>query len=225
MGAKFLCCLPLRLGVLIISFLQFLVSGFAAVLLTVGLVLDYEHKDGTPRIRLGTKIITIFTIFLHVLVALICLTGFIGGLRKMESHVRMFSDLLTFSLIFHAIGVTANLIFYFVDKGNFRTNCIEKGSPDAVCDAPSKLPAWAVIVSAIIPIVFQAYGVYIVWSYDKLLRVEAMHLHKMHLRRESFSSGPELGEESHSLTNPPQAAGYPYADKSHSFGAGQADHV
>jgi hypothetical protein len=40
MGAKYLCCLPLRLGVLLISFLQFIVSLAVAGILAAALVLN-----------------------------------------------------------------------------------------------------------------------------------------------------------------------------------------
>ncbi|KAJ7479636.1 hypothetical protein FB451DRAFT_1448731 [Mycena latifolia] len=223
MGAKYLCCLPLRLGVLVISFLQFLVSAFTAVILGAALVLDAHDKDGSPRIPLGTKIITIITMVGHIFVALICLVGFIGGIRKKESYVGAFSILLRYSLIVHVTTAVANLILYVVDRNDFRDKCIGDSTDQKVidaCDKATKLPLWAVIVSMTIPILFQAYGVYIVSAYEKSLYKEEA-LHKMHLRRESFSRGPvyvPVGEEARPLTNAPQLD-YPYADKSHSFGA------
>jgi hypothetical protein len=42
MGAKYLCCLPLRLGVLVISFLQFLSNAAVTGLLAYALILDAE---------------------------------------------------------------------------------------------------------------------------------------------------------------------------------------
>ena len=45
MAAKFLCCLPLRLGVLIISFVQFLFAGAIAGLLWFSVWYSKEHEN------------------------------------------------------------------------------------------------------------------------------------------------------------------------------------
>ena len=48
MGAKFLCCLPLRLGVLVISLIQFLVCGGVAGLLWWALCSN-QNNDGNAQ--------------------------------------------------------------------------------------------------------------------------------------------------------------------------------
>ncbi|KAJ7631823.1 hypothetical protein B0H17DRAFT_1108528 [Mycena rosella] len=228
MAPKYLCCLPLRFGVLVLSFLQFAASAFAAVILAIALVLDAEHKTGTTRIPTGTRVVAIITVVVQATIAIICLFGFIGAIRKKESFVSIFATLLKFSLVVHVTAVVATVILYAVDKDEFRKQCIGASTNQKVidaCTAPNSLDLWVVIVVATVPLIFQAYGVYIVSSYDKALLNEShSSLHPMHLHRESFEIGTAyvpVGEESHSLTSHPQAS-YPYAEKSHSFGA---DHV
>ncbi|KAJ6558441.1 hypothetical protein DFH09DRAFT_1365113 [Mycena vulgaris] len=224
MGAKYLCCLPLRLGVLIISFLQFVVSAFAAGLIAFFLVLQANHETVKgirfeTEIPTRTKIIAIVVAVIYGLVALVSLTGFIGAIRKKESFVGIFSNLLRFFLVVQVAAVVAYFVLYFVDKDEFSKLCIGSSTDQQVidaCNATSKHSLWVVIVSAIVPILFQAYGVYIVSCY-----VTKLHNQKF-LRQESFGfKGPgyvPVPEENHPLTH--QAA-YPYADNSHSFGPGQ----
>jgi hypothetical protein len=93
MGAKYLCCLPLRLGVLVISFLQFLSNAAVTGLLAYALILDAEGiflcnpsdssclkfttgKDSVD-IPHRTRIIAIVLASVCGLVALISLTGLV----------------------------------------------------------------------------------------------------------------------------------------------------
>ncbi|KAJ7729527.1 hypothetical protein DFH07DRAFT_945580 [Mycena maculata] len=188
MGAKsHLCCLPLRLGVLVISFLQVVASALATTILIDALVLDASR--------------------------------FIGAVRKKEFYVAMFSGLLRFFFVIQTAVVVAYFVRYFVDKAQFRKLCIGDSTDQNVtnaCDSPSKLSLWILIVSAVVPLLFQAYGVYIVSQYLRKLHNESV------LQQESFGfKGPgyaPVPEENLPLTNQP---GYLYTDKAHSFGQGQ----
>ncbi|KAJ7729065.1 hypothetical protein DFH07DRAFT_756993 [Mycena maculata] len=208
MGAKYLCCLPLRLGVLVISFIHFVASAFASAILIYALVLDSQ----------GPIAIIVLSIICG-LDAFISLTGFIGAIRKKKSHVASFSSLLRSFFVIQVVSVIAYFVLYFVDKSQFRKLCIGDSTDQNVinaCDSPSKLSLWILVVSAIVPLLFQAYGLYVVSSYVRQLRNESL------LQQESFGfEGPDYArvpEESHPLTYQP---GYPYADNAHSFGAGQ----
>jgi hypothetical protein len=58
--------------------------------------------------------------------------------------------------------VVAYIILYFVDKDEFKKLCLNSlnGSTDQnaidACNSPGKLSLWALIVSAVLPILFQA---------------------------------------------------------------------
>ncbi|KAJ7209677.1 hypothetical protein GGX14DRAFT_697770 [Mycena pura] len=216
MGAKYLCCLPLRLGVLVISFLSFLSSGFAAGILIAGLILDAEGKLN-GKLPSRTRIIAIVVAAVTAIAALISLTGFIGAIRKKESYVRAYSALVRIAFSIQVAVSVAFIILFFVDKKEFVNICNGVSSDQATtddCINSTALHPWAVIVSALIPIVFQAYGVYIVTAYARKLRNEHF------LREETFGyKGPgyqPVQEETHPLTHQPA---YPYADNSHSFGS------
>ena len=57
MAAKFLCCLPLRLGVIVISFIQILVCGGYAGLLWWALWYDKEHANDCKHVPLPPMLV------------------------------------------------------------------------------------------------------------------------------------------------------------------------
>ncbi|KAJ7350399.1 hypothetical protein DFH08DRAFT_109062 [Mycena albidolilacea] len=226
MGAKYLCCLPLRLGVLLISLVQFFASALVSGLLTFVLVREAQgrpvfenndHEEVFFHFSSRTKTVGIILAAVYGFVALIAFTGFVGAIRKRASYVRVFSSLLQGSLALQVVLVIAYFVLYFADKDEFKKICIGQSTDQKVIDNCNDLNkgknVWAFVVAAIIPILSQAYGVYIVSSYAKKLRNEEF------LDQESFGfKGPgyaPVSEESHPLTH---QGPYPYADNSHSFG-------
>ncbi|KAJ7350383.1 hypothetical protein DFH08DRAFT_958068 [Mycena albidolilacea] len=208
MGAKYLCCLPLRLGVLVISFLQFITSAAVTGLLAYVLVLDAEDK-ASIQIPSRTRIIMIVLSGVYGLVAVISLTGFIGAIRKKESYVGIFLRLIQGFLAVQILLTLANVILYFVDKNEFNKLCIGSSTDQRVidaCNSSSNLALWTVIVSAVVPIIFSAYGVYIVSAYAQKLR-----------SRDAFVFNPGYArvgdQDSYPLTHPPAYGNDPFAHK------------
>ncbi|KAJ7129009.1 hypothetical protein C8R43DRAFT_1026829 [Mycena crocata] len=204
MAPKYLCCLPLRLGVLLISFFSFLSNAVVSGLLAFVLILDREdklkNKDGVQvELRSRFRIAMIVLASVCGLVALISFTGFIGAIRKKESYVGVFTNLLRFFLVVQIAVVVAYFILYFVDKNKFASACINGSTDQSVidaCNGTSKLSIPVLIVSAVLPLLFQAYGVYIVAAYARKLRQEGAYA--------------RVGEESYPLTH---EAAHPYVDK------------
>ncbi|KAJ7767035.1 hypothetical protein DFH07DRAFT_769711 [Mycena maculata] len=210
--AHYLCCLPLRLGVLVISFLQLMASSLATAILVYVLVLDAEDNDESTKIPSRTRIIVIVLAAIYGLVAFISLTGFIGAIRKKESYVALFSGLLKFFFVIQLAAVVVYFVLYFVEKEQHKKAvCIGTAEQNVMNACASKLSLWMMIVSAVVPLLFQAYGVYVVAEYA----------HKLHNEEPldfAVQGYPHVHEESHPLTHQP---GYPYADKAHSFGLDQ----
>ncbi|KAJ6495684.1 hypothetical protein C8R47DRAFT_1069549 [Mycena vitilis] len=211
MGAKYLCCLPLRFGVLVISLLGFLSSAAVTGLLAYVLILNAQDKESVD-IPARTRSIAIVLAAIYGLVALISLTGFIGAIRKKESYVGVFSTLLRFFLFLQVAVVVAYIVLYFIDKNEFKKLCIGNSTDQNVinaCNSSGSLSVGVVIASAVVPILFQAYGVYIVTAYARKLRTEDTTVFNG-----SGASYVRVGEpeESHPVTYQPT---YPYADNAH----------
>ncbi|KAJ7668510.1 hypothetical protein DFH06DRAFT_982286 [Mycena polygramma] len=208
MGAKYFCCLPLRFGVLVISLLGFLSSAAVTGLLAYVLILDAQGKESVD-IPSRTRTIAIVLAAIYGLVALISLTGFIGAVRKKESYVGIFSTLLRFFLFLQVAVVIAYIVLYFIDKNEFKKLCVGDSTDQNVidaCNSSGSLSVGVVIASAVVPVLFQAYGVYVVTAYARKLRTEDT----------SVFNGPGTSyvrvgepEESHPLTYQPT---YPYTD-------------
>ncbi|KAF7375883.1 hypothetical protein MSAN_00002700 [Mycena sanguinolenta] len=199
MGAKYLCCLPLRLGVLVISFLQFILSLGVAGLLAAALIVDARDKDenNSSRITSRTKIVMIVVCVIYAFTALISLTGFIGAIRKKESYVGAFLRIIQLFLVIQVAAMVAYFILFFTDKDEFRRICIGDSTDQDVintCNSSSNLDLWVVIVSSVIPVLFSAYGVYIVGAYARKLR-----------EQDAFVFNPgyvRVGEESPPINTP-----------------------
>jgi len=73
MGAKFLCCLPLRLGVLVISVIQFLICGGVAGLLWWALC---NQKNDVSVVVGNMKTTVIIVGVIYTIAALVGLLGF-----------------------------------------------------------------------------------------------------------------------------------------------------
>ncbi|KAF7375884.1 hypothetical protein MSAN_00002800 [Mycena sanguinolenta] len=227
MAAKYLCCLPLRLGVLLMSFFLFLASGAVSGVLAYLLVREAQgrpvfetHKNGTSEevtlhFSSRTRTVGIVLAVAYGLVAIISFTGFLGAIRKKESYVRVFSRLLQGSLAVQIILVIAYFVLYFGDRKEFTKLCANNSKDQATidnCDNLSK-SVWVFVVAAIIPILSQAYGVYIVASYvQKLHNERFLHEESFGFKGQSYAP---VSDESHPLTH---QGPYPYADNSHSFG-------
>ncbi|KAF7315188.1 hypothetical protein MIND_00033200 [Mycena indigotica] len=222
MAPKYLCCLPLRLGVLIISFLEFLSSALVSGVMIALLIFDAQDKsrwtvgDTTVDVQLSGryKYIALAIAVIYAFVAIISLLGFIGAIRKKESMVRIFSTLCKISLVCQIAVTLAAIILSIVDRSQLKKLCVGSSTTQAVidaCDNFANRRVWEMILGSVLPILFQAYGVYIIAAYARKLRSEQNSI-------PGYRSGPAYvkvqGEEAHPLTQsafPPAG----YSDASH----------
>ncbi|EKM80736.1 hypothetical protein AGABI1DRAFT_112479 [Agaricus bisporus var. burnettii JB137-S8] len=225
MAPKFCCCLPLRLGAIVISFLQFLLCGAAAggfwyLLHLVDTEVNFDQVDHARNVRIAFIVAGSICTF----GALIGLIGFFGAAFKKNGLVKTHLALLYVSLLLQvASGICSIIIFYrFRHDDETRERCIG-GSSDAVkinlCNALSleNTPEWAIWVSSLVPTVVVAYACYVVHSYSR--RLAQQKADDQIFPRSGPAYTPVLvtdKDESHSLSRPHYS--YPYADTTHSFG-------
>ncbi|KAK7057500.1 hypothetical protein R3P38DRAFT_2841320 [Favolaschia claudopus] len=229
MGAKYLFCLPLRLGVSLISITQFLTTGALSGVLTFLLIRDAQGRpiffkddehDRKFVFHFSSKTRTVGIVLAVVwgLTAIISFLGFLGAILKKASYVLMYSALLRLSLALQVAVSTAYLVFFFTDKKDFKKLCAAGSSSSNAVDDCDNLAnnvdknAWKVVVSAVVPIVIQSYGVYIVLSYARKLRDQEHLKESFGFRGRGYAP---IAEESLPLTN---HTSHPYADNSSSIG-------
>ncbi|KAF9453984.1 hypothetical protein P691DRAFT_657386 [Macrolepiota fuliginosa MF-IS2] len=242
MSPKFCCCLPLRLGVLVISFIQFLLCGAAAggfwYLLWLlnnrdageyisrylfGIVTDISSVENVQN---NVRIALIVAGSIYSFAAIVGLFGFMGGIFKKNGLVRTYLSLLYITLMLQAAsGIYSLVMFYkFRRNDSAREDCI-KGSTDPnrinFCNALDRFgdtPTWAVWVSSIVPIVIVAYACYVVHSYSR--RLVQQKLGRDIIATTGAVYAPVKSEEAHPLTQPTYT--YPYSDVPNSFGGNPA---
>jgi len=212
MAPKFCCCLPLRLGVLVISFIQFVLNLIAAGILWFVI----NRGEDTPgRVRVSVVIFAI----VYTVTGLTSLVGFIGAVIRKHGFISSFVIALQFCLGFQIGSSIFFLISWFQNKDLYVERCLESANTDverASCDGIRNINGGVIVVVILIPIFLQAYCVYVVNAYAKYLSQERTA--KAATRATAGAYQPVQNPEAYPLTSSTQPPAYPYADNSHSFG-------
>ncbi|KZW01855.1 hypothetical protein EXIGLDRAFT_28705 [Exidia glandulosa HHB12029] len=181
MSRTFCCCLPVRLGVFILSFLQLLSGGASAALIWYAFVkLQPDELHGSARIAF----IVAGAIF-SLLVLAACL-GLIGAMTRSRPLVAFYSTVLYILIALETAAAVYFLVILFRDGGDSIAELCHKEAqklvdgipvPDNVnvnvpdvniqqaCTDLVKGSKWAYIVTFVIDLLIQLYCAYIVSSY------------------------------------------------------------
>ncbi|KAG6920018.1 hypothetical protein DXG01_010086 [Tephrocybe rancida] len=153
MGAKFLCCLPLRLGVLVIAFIQFVITGGAAGLVWWLLAAASNESQLTQKLKASIYLIGA----VYTASALISLVGFIGALAKKLGAIRTYLFVLYVTLFVQIAITVYSLVSYYRLRNETGTDCTVTSNGNSVnlCEEYAKIPQAAVIVTTIVPILIQ----------------------------------------------------------------------
>jgi len=226
MAAKFLCCLPLRLGVIVISLLQLLFCGALAVLLWWALLYAGKHGNDLTTVTQSMKTTIIIVASVYTAAALVGVLGFLGAIFKKNGFVKTFLILLCAVFGLQVGSSIWYLITFYHTRGTDTLSKCINGSTDsnriAYCnqlDAYKRVPQGVMIASVIVPIIIQAYACYVVNQYSKRLNMQEAENNRQ--SRAFQPSGPvyqpvKPQDETFPLTQP--TSQYPYADAPHSFG-------
>ncbi|TDL20044.1 hypothetical protein BD410DRAFT_791421 [Rickenella mellea] len=220
---KFCCCLPVRLGVFVLSLLTAACAGVVAAGLIYVLIKDED------RIRAAlTKAQWIAVIVLAAissLITLFAIGGFIGSLVRSRRLVSGYSTVLNLHLGF-SIGAG---IFYIItifreNKEEFIKRCINGSTDKNVIDICNKATT-AKFVSLgflVVSWLIELYCCIIVARYVIQLEEEADDKYRhLHTRSAPSAGGFQYSHarnESQMALNAPPLGGYPYTDAAHSHG-------
>jgi len=229
MAPKFLCCLPLRLGVFVISFIQFLLTGASAAF--AWWILWYGDRHDIENWTNGLRIGLIVYGAVYTAAAVLSFIGFLGAIFKKMGAIRSYLLVLYCTVAAQIAIAVFVLITYYRARNTSGSSCIVKddhfsnGQID-ICAEIHKIPQWAVIITVVIPIIIEAYACYVVQMYNSRLRDQKRDSQYLASTNAVFNGAPAYipvarSDEAQPLTEP--AAQYPYSDKPHSFG-GQTHH-
>ncbi|TFY82875.1 hypothetical protein EWM64_g1131 [Hericium alpestre] len=213
----FCCCLPIRLGAFLISLVQFLLAGLVAA----GIWYDLHESHDLPT---KAKVTFICRGVFYTIFCLSSLFGFIGAIRRSASLLKQYSEYLAWTLIIQVILDGLYLWAYFTTpRDDLIKRCINGSTDQDVIDSCNKTLSLAkgwIIASLILSLLVQAYAAYIVHGYSKKLEVE-VEFRTTAVQMDTsykYNAAPRQSQEALTGAGPH----YPYADPSHSFGAGGA---
>jgi len=215
----FLCCLPLRLGALLISVAQLLLCG----LIAAGSV--YTLKGMRGRLPPHLKAVVIANAIYYGILTIAALVGFIGTLGRKARLLSTYSFYLGWSigvqLVIDGIYLWA---FFSQSRQSLINRCID-GSTDAdvrnICEQSFNNGKWALVGGLVVGLIIQLWATYIVTSYAKKLKDQKLWRSGpgivppvldpsgpkyAHVRQDDRESNIALGS-------------YPYKSSDHSFGA------
>ncbi|KAK0204270.1 hypothetical protein DFS33DRAFT_1260327 [Desarmillaria ectypa] len=168
----FLCCLPLRLGVLIIVALTLAGSALVAIGAWINVHNIINH---TLELSKSGEITVYIVAAVYTLVAITSLLGLVGALTARPGLISMFNSLQIGSFIVSLAIGAYSLYLLFSNKYEIDTsNCVSSvdASTDTakqVCNTALKVSKAVVVVIYAIIWLIQFYGLFIVRSYVREL--------------------------------------------------------
>ncbi|KAK0477964.1 hypothetical protein IW261DRAFT_1565767 [Armillaria novae-zelandiae] len=175
----FLCCLPLRLGVLIIAALTLAGSTLVAIGAWINV---HNIINKTLELSKSGEISMYIVAGVYTLVAIVSLLGLVGALTARPGLVSTFNSLQIGTFIISlAIGAYS---LYLLFSDNFDiSDCVNSVDASAdtaqqVCNAALKVSKAAVVVIYAITWLVQFYGLFIVRSYVRELEEKRFATYK-----------------------------------------------
>jgi len=168
---KFCCCLPVRLGVLILSLGISLLGGLVAV---VGWI-DVKNLRDNPLPK-GDEI----SLYIHAaMFSILCLVGafgFIGAIGKQRGLVSIFGTMLALHLVFSvATGIYTLYTLFKRNTDDALANCIINSTdpnPSESCHRGLKILKIVAVVAYCVSWLVELYACLVITSYVKQLREE-----------------------------------------------------
>jgi len=215
----FLCCLPLRLGALLISVVQLAVCG----LIAAGSIYTLKGMRGSLPPHL--KAVVIANAVYYGILTIAAFVGFIGALGRKARLLSTYAFYLGWSigvqLVIDGIYLWA---FFSQSRQSLIDRCID-GSTDTdiqnICEQSFNNGKWALVGGLVGGLIIQLWAAYIVTSYAKKLK-----------EQKTWRSGPGIVPGHDSSHGPKYAhvkqddresnihlGPYPYNSSSHSYGA------
>jgi len=165
--AHFLLCLPARLGVLLFSVSEFVVTGFLAALLWIA----FAHNEQNPNVQWSKRLLAGVVILASVssITATVSFAGFVGALFKWVGGVRAFARTIAWLLAVQTVFSLLYIIMIYVEpKSDFIKQC-ENGSTNSnivnTCTNQIQEVRGITVGIVILGLLVQAYEVHVVRAY------------------------------------------------------------
>ncbi|KAN0131908.1 hypothetical protein V8E53_010188 [Lactarius tabidus] len=215
----FFCCLPLRLGALLISFCQLALCGLIAA--------GGWYTVSTMRGRLPTTLrsAVFASAVYYTVLALASLVGLLGTLARNARLLSTYSFWLGWSvgvqIVIDALHLWA---FFSQSRDELIRRCIDGSTNQEIqniCNNNFNAGKWTVLVGVAVGLIIQFWAAYIVSSYAQKLRNEKTWRSGPQVVAIPMNdnSGPKYTHvKQEDESRPLAGASYAYKDANHSFG-------
>jgi len=163
----FLCCIPVRVGVVFLSLLGVL----GGIAMAVFAIIQMKHSPDTT----GNKVSLIIQIIIYILLAILSVFGLIGAISRKRSFVRSYLWMVFVHLLLSiGLGIYA-IVHNFKDAPKYIDECVSGSEDPSVlksCEDGSKLFKGIMIAVFIFVWLLEIWACSIVNSYSNQLREE-----------------------------------------------------
>jgi len=216
---KFCCCLPVRLGVFVLSLLAMVGGSFVA-----GIGFIQIAGSSVNPIETSDKVAIWIQSLMYLVLALVGAIGFIGALIRKLSMISTFSLVLAVHLGFSvASGVFSIYTMFTRDASNVVNQCIANAvSQGAVvtdkdCQNGVAVMKGVMVVIYVLTWLIQLYAYFIVERYADQLEAEDLLDQKVVPRTLPEISAPQMTNFSG------YGSSYPFADAHSAYGSSRHD--
>lgn len=168
-GTTFCCCLPVRVGVLIMSFLGMLLSGILSIIL-------WFEVASTPDMTSGEKAAFVCAGLVETLLFAVCILGFAGVIVRKQLFVMIYAYFTYFHFVLN-VGVAIWLL-WLVTHGtenaavNACQRTIQNQDAQNQCIGLLKIAKGVYIGIALVVLLAELYGAIIVARYVNQIQRE-----------------------------------------------------
>jgi len=213
---KFLCCFPVRIGVFLLSFFEFLSAGAVAGLLWFGIVSKQINVAGKEKIAAIVVAIVMSILFI------VCLCGFLGSVIRSRRLVSIYSKALKWLLAFSiGAGIGYIILMFTMSKSKFIEICENGSSDQSIKDECQNVNQIRYIAIGWIVFnwIIHLYMCIIVSRYVRQLEEEDSEKYRLKSMNSNAVYQRAANRDSMEHLVYPRTAQYPYADGKHSFGS------
>jgi hypothetical protein len=213
----FLCCLPLRLGALLISVIQLALFGLIAAGSFYTIM-----KSMRGRLPPYLKWVVIANASYYTVLTIAAFIGVIGTLARKARMLTTYAFYMRWSigvqLVIDGLYLWA---FFSQSRQTLIDRCVD-GSTDQevtnICEHSFDTGKWTLVIGMVVGLIIQIWAAYIVTSYARKLQEQQLWrsgpgIAPVHDHGPKYA--PVRGDQE---SNIPLTGPYPYRDTSHSFG-------
>jgi len=215
--ARFLCCLPARLGVVIFSFCDFALSGIIAGGLWATLIRNHETHTISISWKVMAAVIAVASI--STVVCLASIFGFFGALFKRTGGVKFYARTMAWILSVQiALSILYFVLIFTESTADFVKECqsqLNGTETQSWCQDHIKALKGITVAGVVIDLLLTAWVVWVSAAYASELE-QTGNRNIILGNTNSASKYIPVGDEDPAFTRP--NVSYPYADASHSYG-------